>query len=139
MYAQALQLFKDPALVQKNLETVMSPAVRSQDAMQVLFTLLNNDDTREQTWKFVTTNWDTLKNKLATYDRAEAIFLGTAFCSEQKRDEVQKFFGSQNIPGGERPMKQMLEAVDRCIRIKNQQQPNLDSWLKQQPQLTAGE
>jgi hypothetical protein len=53
------------------------------------------------------------------------------FCSEQAKQDVQQWFAQHPDPGGPRALRQGLERLDTCVRVRNTQGPNLASWLKE--------
>jgi aminopeptidase N/puromycin-sensitive aminopeptidase len=59
-----------------------------------------------------------------------------AFCSTDKAQEVEEFFKQHSFPGTERNQKEVLEGINACVELRNQQQSNLSAWLKQQSNTT---
>jgi len=124
--------FEDPALVQRSLEYSISDQVRSQDAPFLLGALMANSHNREPAWSFIREHWPQVEAKLTNFSTGSVINNASQFCDAATRDEVQQFFAQHPIPGTDRTLKQSLESINLCIDLRQQQQGNLASWLKDQ-------
>ncbi len=133
----ALTSFRDPALLKRTLEMVKTPAVRNQDAPQVIGAVWDNPSGTRLGWEFFKANWPELKSKMATYSYGEMAGGTGGFCDAGLRDEVQQFF-HREAPQGKRSLDRALERIDNCIRLKQQQEPRLSIFLNQKGITTAG-
>jgi aminopeptidase N len=133
MFARALGQFPEDALIQQTLATTLTPAVRPQD-LYMLLPMMGNPISQNATWDFMRKNFDQLYAKAGGGLGGVGVFLyGTgAFCSAEKADEVKQFFQQHPFPGTERNQKEVLESINGCVVLRNQQQSNLSAWLKQQ-------
>ncbi len=138
-YLYGLAGFADPKLLTRTLELAVSPEVRSQDAPQLIASVLGNPAGRELAWNFIKTRWDDIAKHVPNFGGAGAL-VGTAgvFCSAEKRDEVQHFFSEHKIPSAERLLKQTVNRINDCIELRTQQAPKMAEWLKQRPGAAAG-
>ncbi|EYU20325.1 hypothetical protein ABFS82_01G010500 [Erythranthe guttata] len=101
---------RDPEIIQEFLNFLLSPEVRSQDAVMGLSV---SGDARETAWNWLKEHWDHI-NK--TYG---AGFLVTRFISAvvspfssyEKAEEVQQFFATRMKPYIARTLKQSIERV----------------------------
>ncbi|HVP44325.1 MAG TPA: M1 family metallopeptidase [Terriglobales bacterium] len=125
----ALGAFSDPALLKRTLEMVKTPAVRNQDAPQVIGEVWDNPAGVRLGWEFFKANWPELKTKMATYSYGQMAAGTGSFCEAGLRDEVQQFF-SREAPQGKRSLDRALERIDNCIRLRQQQEPRLSAFLK---------
>ena len=133
----ALTSFRDPALLKRTLETVKTPAVRNQDAPEVIGQIWANPAGEQLGWEFFKSNWPELKDKMATYSYGEMAAGTSVFCDARLRDDVQQFF-SREMPMGKRSLDRALERIDNCIRLRQQQEPRMVMFLKQKGTGTAG-
>ena len=133
LYGQTLCLFSDPALVTRTLTFAISPEMRTQDAPQVLGTVLANRPSRQVAWDFIRQHWPEVEAKLSNYSEGAIIGATGAFCDAAKRDEVRQFFTEHKVPATERALKQTLEQINVCIDVRTHQEPDLRAWLEQQP------
>jgi len=133
LYGAALCLFSDPALLTGTLNYAISPAMRSQDAPQAIGAVFGNPDGRQVAWDFVRQHWAEVEAKLSNYSTSGIVGSAGVFCDDAKRDEVQKFFGEHKVPASDRTLKLTLESISTCSDIRTRQQPQLQSWLQQQP------
>jgi aminopeptidase N len=130
--------FEDPALVQRSLEYSISDRVRSQDAPFLLGELMANAHNRKTAWSFVREHWPQVEAKLTNFSTGSVIKNAAQFCEADARDQVQQFFTEHPIPGTDRTLKQTLETINLCIDLRQQQQGNLASWLKDQNVSASG-
>jgi len=136
-YVSAIARFPQLELARRTLETALSPSIRPQDMFQVMFGLLANPETRDVTWSLLKAHWDEMVKKAGGGQNFGFGILASAFCSEDKKQDVEQWFAKHPDPGGPRQLQQGLERLDTCIRIRNVQGPNLTTWLKERG-TTAG-
>ncbi len=125
----ALTEFRDPKLLQRTLRYIAGPDVRNQDAGEMVGAVWENPAGMQPGWEFVKANWPQLNTKFATYSHGEIAGGTRTFCDAGLRDEVKSFF-SQHAPDASRIVNRALESIDNCVRLKQQQEPRLDAWLK---------
>jgi len=129
-FFNALPAFRDPALVQRTLRFAISPDVRTQDTSTLIAGLLSRTSSQDAAWTFVKENWETLTKTLGVFQGIPRI-AGTvgAFCSREKRAEVERFFKEHPVPAAERTLRQAFERIDSCVAVKERQAPAASSWL----------
>jgi aminopeptidase N len=128
-----LARFEDPALVQRSLDYAASNKVRSQDALIQFAIGLQGDATRDLTWSYVKSHWDTLKTLLTPELGSTLVSSTSAFCSTDARDDVKAFFAEHKVPSSDSALKHSIERIDGCIEFRRLQQANLDKWIATQP------
>jgi len=126
----ALAAFRDPALIDRGLQMVLTPQVRTQDASLQLARFLGNPAARAKAWTFIKANWAALKPKVAIFggDTNLVAALGS-FCDAQARDDIKAFFGAHPLPAAARTLDQTLERIDNCVAIRSAQAGNVSAWL----------
>ena len=128
-----LAQFEDPALVKRSDEYAISGKVRNQDAAIQLAIGLQIDATRDQTWEFIKSHWDAV-HALLTPELGGALVGSTAaFCTADKRDDVEKFFADHKVASADQAMKHSVERINGCIEMRDLQEPNLKKWMAAQP------
>ncbi len=128
----ALARFVSPALVDRTLKRMLTPAVRSQDLLRVLFTSLDNPDTRPLVWSFIKGHVDEIESRLGSLSATALVDVPARFCEKELRADAARFFGTHPIPGAENTLEQSLERADTCIRTREREQPTLSQWLREQ-------
>jgi aminopeptidase N/puromycin-sensitive aminopeptidase len=131
-WLRMLGQFRDPALVQRSLEYAISDQVRSQDAPFLFGSLMGNPAARKPAWDFVREHWPQVQAKLTNFSTGAIINSAAQFCDAADRDQVEQFFKQHPAPGTDRTLKQSLESINNCIDLRQQQQTNLASWLREQ-------
>jgi aminopeptidase N len=135
-YFFTLARFGDPKLLQRSLDFAISPDVRSQDALQLVTSVLENPEGQEVGWDFIRQHWSDLEKAGGPFASAEVVHATSSFCDPALRDQVTDFFSAHKVPAAERAYKQSIERINNCIDLKTQQDPQLASWLGQHS--TAG-
>ena len=130
-----LAQFEDPALVQRSLDYAASSKVRNQDALIQFAIGLQIDATRDQTWNYIKSHWDTLHTLLTPELGSILVGSTSAFCSADARDDVQSFFAAHKVPSADRALKHAVEGINGCIELRKLQEPNLDAWIAAQPKM----
>jgi aminopeptidase N/puromycin-sensitive aminopeptidase len=130
---RTLGRFRDPALVKRTLDYVVSGEVRNQDTWIVLVALLRDRATRDQTWDYVQKNWDKVHAQLTVSSGAEVVRATGNFCTVRQRDEVIDFFATHKIEASERTLAKAVDSINDCIQLRSSQEPDFHSWVQAQP------
>jgi aminopeptidase N/puromycin-sensitive aminopeptidase len=130
---RTLGRFRDPALVKRTLDHLVSGEVRNQDTWIVLVALLRDRATRDQTWDYMQKNWDKVHAQLTVSSGAEVVRATGNFCTVRRRDEVISFFATHKIGAAERTLAKAVDSIDDCIQLRSSQEPDLHTWLHAQP------
>jgi len=131
MYFFTLPQFTDPKLLQRTLDYAISPDVRSQDALSLVTSVMQNPTGEKQAWDFIQTHWDAVAKAGGPFASAQVVGATSAFCDANMRDQVTTFFAAHKVAAAERTYKQAIERINNCIDLKSQQEPQLASWLGQ--------
>ncbi|HXJ86902.1 MAG TPA: M1 family metallopeptidase [Candidatus Binatia bacterium] len=130
-YFYTLPQFRDPKLIQRTLEFAISPDVRSQDTLQLISDVLNNEEGQKLAWNFVRQHWSEVEKAGGPFASAQIVAATSNFCDAGMRDEVTEFFNAHKIAAAKRAYRQSIERINNCIDLKSQQQSQLASWLGQ--------
>jgi aminopeptidase N len=130
---RTLGRFRDPVLVNRTLDYLVSGEVRNQDTWIVLTALLRDRATRDQTWEYMQKNWDKVHAQLTVSSGAEVVRAAGNFCTVRQRDEVIGFFATHKIGASERTLAKAVDSINDCIQLRSSQEPDFHSWLEAQP------
>ncbi|MGA7925556.1 MAG: M1 family metallopeptidase [Candidatus Sulfotelmatobacter sp.] len=139
MYLFALPQFGDPKLLQRTLEYAISPDVRSQDALGVVSSVMQNPAGEKLAWDFILAHWDAVQKVGGPFASAEVVGATSSFCDAQMRDQVVDFFAAHKIEAAERTYRQSIERINNCVDLKSQQEPQLAGWLGQHGSSAGGQ
>jgi aminopeptidase N len=128
LYLYALPNFPQHELVKQNLDFVLNPDLRNQDATGFMQTLLATPTSGPQAWDFLKTNWTTLQSKLSSYTKDEVVAGLAAFCDAGIRDDIKAFFAIQKT-AAEHTLARSLERVNTCVDLRTEQSEPLAQWL----------
>jgi len=129
VYLAALSSFRDAQLISRSLERTLSPEVRSQDAVFVIADIMNHPAASGLAWEFTKSHWSEIEKIFGGYAGAQLVNATSAFCSAERRNEVQEFFTAHKVPGTERGLPKTLERISYCVDLKAQQGEQLSKWL----------
>jgi aminopeptidase N/puromycin-sensitive aminopeptidase len=130
---RTLGRFRDPALVKRTLDYLVSGEVRNQDTWIVLAALLRDRATRDQTWEYMQKNWEKVHAQLTVSSGAEVVRATGNFCTVRQRDEVIDFFATHKMEASERTLAKAVDSINDCIQLRSSQEPDFHSWLEAQP------
>jgi aminopeptidase N/puromycin-sensitive aminopeptidase len=129
---RTLAHFTNPVLVTRTLDYAVSGQVRNQDSWIVLAILLNNRETRDQTWAYIEQNWDKVHAQFTTNSGVRVVAATGSFCSVNQRDEVKNFFATHKVDASERTLSKAIDSINDCIQLRATQEPSLHQWLESQ-------
>jgi len=130
-YFFTLPQFRDPQLLQRTLDFAISSDVRSQDALQLISGVLDNEEGQKLAWDFVRQHWTEVEKAGGPFASAQIVGTTSNFCDAGMRDQVTEFFNAHKIAAAERTYRQSIERINNCIDLKSQQETQLASWLGQ--------
>ncbi len=133
-----LPQFNDPKLLQRTLDYAVSPDVRSQDALGVIGSVLQNPAGQKLAWDFVLSHWDAVQKSGGPFASGQIVGSTGSFCDAHMRDQVVEFFAAHKIEAAERTYRQAIERINNCVDLKSQQEPQLASWLGQHGSSAGG-
>ncbi len=129
-YSSAAAEFREPALIDRGLQRVLTASIRSQDAAQYLAAFFRNPDACHRAWAFVKAHWTALQPKMNIYGADTTIAAATgSFCDPNDREDVAAFFKTHPLPGAVRTIDQSLERIDSCVALKRAQGEAVARWL----------
>jgi aminopeptidase N len=127
-YLRSLGAFPDKALTRRTFDLILGPEVKSQDLM-VLFYPLVNYETQLAAWSLFKSDFPSIMQKIGPADAPIFAEVAGVFCDAGLRDDSQKFFAEQRLPGTERILKNQMDEVNACIQVRDLQQKNLSAYL----------
>jgi aminopeptidase N len=137
-YLYSLTAFTDPKLQERTLNFALSPDVRSQDALGLVGSILQNPEGEKLAWNFILAHWDAVQKAGGPFASAQIVGSTGAFCDVHMRDQVVEFFAAHKVEAAERTYRQSIERINNCIDLKSQQEPQLASWLGQHGSSAGG-
>jgi aminopeptidase N len=134
-----LPQFEDPKLLQNTLDYAISPEVRSQDAVSLISSVMQNPVGEKLAWDFVLTHWDAVQKVGGPFASGQIVGATSSFCDAHMRDQVADFYAAHKIEAAERTYRQSIERINNCVDLKSQQEPQLASWLGQHGSSAGGQ
>jgi hypothetical protein len=125
----ALGAFRDPPIVQKRLALLLG---NDFDVRELRGFWGGDPDLVDMRYDFVKKNYDALAAKLPERSSARLIRVGSDYCDDAHRAEVESTFRARAATGfgGERVLEETLEAIDLCIASRKAQQESVESFLR---------
>jgi aminopeptidase N len=128
-YVHSLAAFENEALVKRTLEHAMTPEVRGQDVLDLVFTAFRNPAGRRVAWSFLKPNFDAVVAKAGTMLGSGLVGVVGSACEADLIADMDAFFATKKVPGAERALQQGLERARNCVDLKQRQQDVLHGWL----------
>ena len=129
-YLYALAAFREPGLIDRALQRLLTTQIRSQDAAGYLARFFENPAARDRAWSFLTSHWSALEPKITISGGDPRLVNAVgAFCDARSRDAVRAFFAAHPPPGASRTLEQAIERIDSCIALRERQMPIVGEWL----------
>lgn len=130
---EAIGSTKDPLKAAEIRELVFSSELRDNEIYSILFPQVSMPETRDATWLWFQQNMDRVLSRVPEESWGRMSFIGSEFCSTEKKDEVQTFFAGRidSLTGGPRSLAQTLEGIELCVAKVQQHKPEMDMWLGQ--------
>jgi len=122
---------RNPDLIKKGLEYMMSDEVRMQDRFILLFSLSVTPVGRKICWEFVKQNWDTIAEKFS-HNLLPRVIIYTCedFTTIERAKDVEAFFSTRKVDGTERTIAQTLESIHANAAIISRNEKEVASWLE---------
>jgi aminopeptidase N len=128
-YLFSLAHFSSATLLQHTLQYALSPAVRSQDSLFLVSSVMRNPAGEKLAWDFLQAHWQQINRIMGGYNTGGLVRTTGVFCDTGLRDGVRSFFTDHPVPDAERSLRQAQENAGYCIDLKTSQAPALASWL----------
>ena len=129
----ALTEFTDRSLLQTTLERVLDVEyVRTHNAVGVMARMSMNPQGRDLAWQFLKDNWDEFERRYADGGFAIMTLVGITgrFTTEDKAEDVAKFFADHTVASAERTIRQSLEAIRINVAWLARNRQLLADWFK---------
>lgn len=125
-----LGLFQNPKLVEKTLHFSLSKEVRKQDSIAILAYTLNPVN-KEIAWEFIKNNWPVLKERYGSIGNPLSNLIKSlaVFNTQEKYNDIKKFFKKNPTPSSARAIEQTLEKIDANIIWIQRENKNIASFL----------
>lgn len=129
----ALGHFRDPALLQSALSILLATDFDLRDSITILWSALQERDSRTAAWAFLTQNVDAIAARMPRDYPTRMMWAGASFCDMTHRAEVEALFKerSQSYPGGPRVLAQVLEQISLCNALREAEAAGVGAFLQQ--------
>lgn len=128
----ALSKFDDAALLQTTLERSLDTNfVRTHNTVGIMARTAANPKGRDLAWEFLKANWEEFDRRYGEggFSLMTLVGIAGAFTTQEKLDDVEKFFTDTPAPAAERTIRQSLEAIRLNIAWLNENRGALGEWL----------
>ena len=110
-YLFSLAMFRQPALLDRTLAKTLDGDIRLQDAPFMVSAVMSNVYGREQSWRFVKSNWDIMDQRFPKQGLRRMCGGITALCKPELEQDVRQFFETRKIDLGGKTLAQYLEQL----------------------------
>ena len=112
----ALASVREPGLAERVRALALDDRLRTNEVTRPIGVQMRMVETREATWAWLRSNFDALAGRLEPGDLGGLPWLATGFCTAEKADEVEAFFGDRigDLSGGPRNLAGAVEVIRLC-------------------------
>jgi aminopeptidase N len=130
-FMYALGSFRDPALVRRTFEWVLTDDVRNQDAGLLMGSIVGGASVsdRAASWKWIQDNWARIQKKIPEPMQGDLMGAAGALCDRESLESVKAFVAAHPVPSGERRSAQALERIAQCAALREIQSAKLHEWV----------
>jgi len=127
----ALLAFTDPALARRGLDILLDPAFDIRESETALRISNYSIPPRRDTHDFIAANFDAMSKRVSRDTPGAWPYYAAGLCSEGDRADVETFWRDRiaNYAGGERALKQSLEQIHLCARLRATQERSVAAFL----------
>jgi len=91
--------------------------------------VMQNYETQAAAWQLFKEDFPAILKKMDPSTAVGLAQVTSVFCDAKLRDDSQKFFAEQKMPGTERILQNGKERVNACIELRTMQAQNLAEYL----------
>ena len=126
-----LTQFPQADLLARTLSRSLSEDVRNHETIPVVSGVAYNRHGRDLAWEFVKENWDEFDRRYAEggFGLMHLVSLAGGFTTQEKMDDVERFFRDHPAPAAERTVRQSLERISLNIAWLDLNRGDLEEWL----------
>jgi len=128
----ALTEFEDPDLLMTTLERSMdTDFVRTHNTIGIMARMAGNPKGKDHAWEFLKTNWSEFDRRYGEGGFGLMTLVSTAgrFTTQEKLEDVEKFFTDNPVPAADRTIRQALEAIRLNVAWLEKNRGPLGEWL----------
>ena len=127
----ALGDFQRSDLLAETLDRALSDDVRVHDTISVIASVASNRLGRDIAWEFVKDNWGEFDRRYGEGGFAimRLVSVISVFTTEERREDVERFFRDNPTPAAERTVSQSLERIGVNAAWLERNRRDLAHWL----------
>ncbi len=127
-YLFSLAAFRRVELLRATMELTLSGEVRTQNAPYLLHSLMYNTVCREEAWRFLKRNWDTMVERYP--ENSIPRMCEGVIALATLEDEVREFFATHKVKQAGKTIDQHLERLRVAVEFRKREGANLERLLK---------
>jgi aminopeptidase 2 len=125
---------KDPALIQRTLDFILSGEVKSQDIYLPASGLRSHAEGIEALFKWLTTTWPDISKRLSGNPPilgSMVTICTSSFAKQEQLDQVEAFFKDIDTKNFVQPLAQSKDAIRSKIAWVQRDRDNVAGWVKE--------
>jgi aminopeptidase N len=124
---------REPEVIQKVLDLIISDTVKIQDKHTPAISLSNNSEARYKLWKFIEKNWETIYKQMSGNMVVLDRFLKNSlnkFASLETLAEIEEFFKTKDNTGYDKGLVTVRDSVQGNAGYVKRDGEKVKEWLK---------
>jgi len=130
MYLTALGYFRDPKLVDENLQYALAGPLKPQEIGWLMLNVNSYSPNRDLTWPWVQKNYDSIMKRIPPmYGAFMPAYAGG--CSGERIEEGKKFFAdpAHQPPGYAKELARISEMTSNCLDLRAREGERVKAYL----------
>ncbi len=128
----ALPHFRQHELVERTLKLCLDAETRATDSVALLSSLLSNQDSNEQAWKFTAENWDKLSKKFPPRFNKRIAANCAHFDSAEMEKTLKEYFAAHPWEMAKAAIGRALEEVHVSVLYRTRNAERIRNWVAKQ-------
>jgi puromycin-sensitive aminopeptidase len=128
-YLGALTLFPQASEMSKTLKKTISGEIRTQDSPYIVASCLANKKHGWLAWEHISNNWNRLVEIYPANSIVRMVGPVTYLDTQEKCEEIERFFKEHAVPQGELTLKQILEKLKINVAFRKRESKKFRSAL----------
>ena len=130
-FLYGLTSFEQPELLQDALNRSLGDEIRAHESVSLISLVAGNRSGRDLAWQFLKDNWAELDRRYGEggFALMRLVSITSGFTTLDMREDVERFFNDNPVPGAERTIRQSLERIQLNNAWLERNREELAAWF----------
>jgi len=132
MLVGALGSFDDPTVLRQSLDAALTPTLRTNDAMGVVFNAYGAPERRATTFAWVREHFEAIRQRFTDEHTGRLAHMLSVACTRPQLDEMGAYLRAHiaAFEGAGRALRESQERAEQCIALREREHGRLEAYLQ---------